>query len=248
MRLEFEKTVKREILKISSQNSCIQSVVGNGNLDFNFCISFLTGIMKEFNEFLSTLTNFTTGVTTITNPVRLHTRKLDSLGDLSFKCDEYEKLGATKQESLTDLLISASKSWPISIGSYTFTNDVLSLFINRVACFKYCIATILRENSAYGCQLLDFKCTISVQNDFQYDDVMSLGLTKLRAVLLKDTIVRILEFNRCLVSTTPEQSSKNIKVSLGGSRNDDTILSGHVTVAKNSSFDCSTVTASEFYR
>lgn len=206
--------------------------------------------MKEFNDFLSLLTDFITGTIQVSHPIRLHTRKLEVFGDLSFNSEGCKSVKASKQvqeHHLIDLLVAESGKWPISISRCAITKDVTCIFINRVVCLQCCIPNIICENNRYGALPLDFKGPIVVSNGFEYEDVMCLSLTKLRAVLLKDAIVRILMFNKCVVNMPESKCSKHLKVSVNHTSGDETIVSGHVTLGKISNNSIA-VSAAEFYR
>lgn len=209
--------------------------------------------MDEFNSFLTALSNL---VLETNKPdlskIRQHTRKLDTTGDLSLKCDKCkirQILGSPNLEDdqIIESIIKISDQWPFKISKCVFTKD-MCIFLDRTSIFNRVVTNVLDNKEEYGLQLLpQFTDGICIRTDFDVDDLSCLRVSKLRAVLLRDTIIRILEFCKCTVYLLPNDNVKCISVSLNCSKkSNEKLVCGPVLAFRG--LDKSSVYADEYYR
>nr|CAH7759425.1 unnamed protein product [Callosobruchus chinensis] len=155
------------------------------------------------------------------NIIRKHTKKLETLGDISFplNIDNWHRL--LDRESVSTLrtifeynkvdivgLKSSSAEWSISVSDIKITESNIHLFLNRSGeTFKASICEVLTSQENYGsCNIFDYTiCIETKEPDVPVDDM---DVSNLRINILKGVTNNFIEKFTC--ETTSDQCRKII--------------------------------------
>lgn len=188
------------------------------------------------------------------NIVRVHTRKLQQLGDLSFPLDTkswfkfVDKAHIENKnvifdcKSTKDELIQASKHWELSIDDVVIKEGNVVVYLNRRNAFKVAINCVIQQATNFGLFAAQFNRKVCIpQNSV---DLSKIDLTELKIHLLQNVTSNILTFIGCHVSKNILPN--NLKLSFTTSGEKNAVTCGPV-LNELGTKDINT-TAQQFYR
>lgn len=166
--------------------------------------------MSLNEDFLCPLFKFlTNGVFNINhNILKIHSRKLEENGDVSFPLNFqiWKKILKTEENcntildylftcnkryqnvSCKDILLKESKNWPICLENCIFKDNAI-LFLQRAVVFKLGIQRVLKEGHKFGSSHSDLKIAIEM------DDIgTEMNLSELRMKILREVTGNLVNF------------------------------------------------------
>lgn len=191
------------------------------------------------------------------NIVRVHTRKIEKLGDLSFPLDSknwFKLLGKNQIENenkeifsykLTkDELIARSKQWKLCVNCISVKDGNALVFLNRKRAFKLVINTVLEEGINFGSsENSELNKEICIPPESV--DLTKINLTELKTYLLKNVTKNLLNFCHYKITDCESENTLNLQFTCGGHK--DAITCGCVLNENCGKKNCD-VTAEQFYR
>lgn len=144
------------------------------------------------------------------NIIRVHTRKLQELGDLSFPLDTkswFKFVDKTHIEnknvifdckSTKDELVEGSKQWQLSIDNIVIKEGNVVLYLNRNKAFKAVVNIAMEQSTNFGSFGPELNKAVCIpQNPV---DLSEIKLTELKMYLLQNVTNKILSFTGYNVS------------------------------------------------
>lgn len=201
------------------------------------------------------------------NIIRIHTRKLEQLGDLSFPKNLTNwqcLLNDTKLEpgqcifnylSSENTLIEKSFQWSISIAKIVHNGRNVALHVDRQNVFQSTIKNVLHLKSKYGSHSIKLHKRIIMMPKDITNHFSKINLSELKLNILEKTIMTLLQFTENFNAFTKQGASDSkgdfvhIKFSLTSTKNDltnKTLLCG--AVLNESGSKDFTTTAEELLR
>lgn len=185
------------------------------------------------------------------NIVRIHTRKLDTFGDLSFPQSVKNWIQYVDNEKYTnadsifdcfcskDSLIERSKTWSLIISSITFdSNDSnVILNLNRNKTFKVALNSTLSLKSKYGARCVWSNKNVHIAPFKGPTDFKEMSLSLLKLYFLQIVAERTLQFAKFdNASTNINKTVDNVtvEISLNQDKNKNIVLCGPVLNEKGS--------------
>lgn len=225
--------------------------------------------MCMLNDFISHLYKHLTGTEPHenTNIIRVHTRKLDLLGDLSFPGilkNWYHLVDKSKYEDEQNIfnylsseskLIENSQQWSIRILKVLHNDKNVALYIDKPSTFKSAIRDVIHLKAKYGSNSVQLKKKVVISSkDLTVHNLPEINLSELKLNVLVKTTARLLQFTSNMYNC--EEHLVNVKddnvricFSLKSCTNDPTnktILCG--AVLDDTGSKDFTTTAEEFIR
>lgn len=139
------------------------------------------------------------------NIIRIHTRKLQELGDLSFPLDTkswfqfvdkrhiVNKNTIFECKSTKEELIAKSKDWSLSIDSVLIKNDNVIVFLVRKQTFQNVINKVMIEQGSFGSENTN-SVVCAPQNSVDFSKI---HLTGLKIHLIQNFSINIINFLNC---------------------------------------------------
>lgn len=190
-------------------------------------------------EFISYLNTYLIGSSqNDSNIIRKHTKKLETLGDISLPLDIknwhhlldsgndicgsniFDYLHSVKPlESHIKELQDASKDWKICISNLNIVDNDLSIFLCRNSVFTHTIPNVIKLGTRYGAnKILNHKIDVSIEgNDHR-------NLTQLRLSILYTTLNNFI--SQCVDENATEQYTIHLSTKTNG--NSPHILCGPI--------------------
>lgn len=149
------------------------------------------------------------------NIVRVHTRKLKVLGDLSFPADTkswFKLLGKAHMENKNDIfdcvsskdeLQKASENWPLSIENVVLKDGNVLLFLNKEKAFKAVINEALLKATDFGAENVGGGREVYIPQNTE--NIENISLTDLKVLLLQQIVGNILHFTKHKVLKSASQ-------------------------------------------
>lgn len=170
------------------------------------------------NDLIENICELLTGVRDAEhNIVRVHTRKLQDLGDLSFPLDTkswfkfVDKAHIENKNVIFDCkctkneLVDASKHWDLSIDDVVIKDANVVVYLNRKNTFKVVINNALDHATNFGLFAPQFNKEVCIpQNSV---DLTKINLTELKIHLLQNITSNILTFIGCNVTKNFSQNA-----------------------------------------
>lgn len=218
--------------------------------------------MDCLETFLNELYTYLTGKPNDkTNIVRLHTRKLQECGELSFplhinswcslvgknevKNGTIFKFLNPDEDDNINKLISTSQSWILRIDKCEIVNNNLVMYLNRATTFESVIRTVLNKNVEFGSNSMCKNLNIIVDCDASSTD-SSENLSELRLKLLTQVSKNLIIFSEGVIVDKQSNPDFCVNFSLKSSSDSKTCLCGPV-LNKNGVKDVIT-TSDDFYK
>ncbi|KAI4458715.1 dalrd3 protein [Holotrichia oblita] len=216
--------------------------------------------MFFIDDFINKLYIYLTGKeNNSSNIIRVHTRKLQESGELSFplkignwcsligKNDRndtiFNLLSETEGEDVNKL-VTASQSWSLSVDKCEIIKDNVYIYLNRTSTFKAVIRSIILDNTKnYGAVLTCKDLKFSVKCDDLNNDSDDIKLSELRLKLLTQIAKNIVQF--CGGIICDNDADFNIVFSVKSSKLGGNCLCGAVLNTKG--VKEIVTTAKEFY-
>lgn len=162
----------------------------------------LKGFVEELYKYVSGSENINDS-----NIIRIHTRKLEQLGDISFPSDakSWSSHISSKhicKDSVVDPspnmlqnMIDISSNWPLTISNAVVDdkNNVL-LYLDRQNIYSKIFSLVLKSNNQYGSQNIGCNRNIYVRSFSETANINDFDLSNLKIYLLQKVIIRLLNF------------------------------------------------------
>lgn len=188
------------------------------------------------------------------NIVRVHTRKLDTFGDLSFPQSPKNWIQYVDNNEYTnsasifdcfcskDLLMERSKNWPLTISNITFdSNDSnVILRLNRNKTFQVALNSALSLKSKYGAGCLPPNKNVHIAPIKSQIDFKKMSLSQLKLYFLQIVAERMLLFaksdntNTNISEIVANDNIVTVEILLSQDRNKNIVLCGPVLNEKGS--------------
>ncbi|KAF2894593.1 hypothetical protein ILUMI_11581 [Ignelater luminosus] len=186
------------------------------------------------------------------NIIRKHTRNLEKVGEFSFSSEKLSfcrnkeiEYSYSSETEIGELIVKQSKKWPLQVSKYAIINNSVHIYVDRILCYKGVIKQTLDEKQNYGSHRIDFARNINVLTDIEESNLNELSLSQLRMLLLKEVVLRLIEFNFC---NNKAQNNTFIRLASNFNKtsNETYIVCGPVLSTKNG-HKCD-ISAAEYYR
>lgn len=196
--------------------------------------------------------------------IRVHTRKLDVLGDLSFPGvfkNWYHLVDKNKYEGEQNLfsclscestLIESSRQWSILISKVVHDDKNVALHFDKQSTFRSAIRNVLHLKAKYGCNSVQLSKRIVMNfRDLISNNLADVNLSELKLNVVEKTVAKLLQFTNNAYdcereSATIQDNSVQINFSLKSATDNNTVFCGAV-LGDSGSKDFTT-TAEEFIR
>lgn len=169
---------------------------------------FLSDLVVKLEEYL-------TGNANDSKIIKIHSRRLDELGDLSFPASvnnwkrvlknplvpndddiltcAHKRLHGDQTQDAVVALITISENWLIKISKCVRRDSHYHVFLDRHKAYENCIVTILKSGNQYGSEnKLPCNVTLTIENES--DKQFGENLTELRVKYLKLVTANVVRF------------------------------------------------------
>uniref|UniRef100_A0A1Y1KHR4 DALR anticodon binding domain-containing protein n=2 Tax=Photinus pyralis TaxID=7054 RepID=A0A1Y1KHR4_PHOPY len=162
--------------------------------------------MDIHEGFLLNLYNYLLGVEDINNNIiKKHIRKLDQLGEFSVNASVLARLNHCTDSDVSHIfesITTASRNWILPIAKCATIRDTYHLYVDRPFTYKLVVSCVIKNGRGYGTCNLSLKQPLSVCTDLINENVSTMSLSELRAILIKSVIDRLLSFSHSSASNS----------------------------------------------